>query len=106
MTDAEKELRRLAQEATPGPWEVEEDGDWDEAWCQWHRVGKLDMAGAKLNKDTRFIAAADPAAVLALLERIEALEKWQDDAVRLYEQGDRYVADHAWAEKHRREKAP
>lgn len=41
--------------------------------------------------------------VLALLERVSHLQRWQDEAVRRYEKGDRYAADHVWAEKHRRE---
>lgn len=40
---------------------------------------------------------------LALLGQVAELQRWQDEAVRLYEKGDRYVADHVWAEKHRRE---
>lgn len=63
MNDLE-ELKRLAQAATPGPW----------------------MAFSR----TRFHAAAQPAAVLALIERVERAEKERDLAkIRLERDGGR-----------------
>lgn len=83
MTDAENELRRLAEAATPGPWEY--DG---------HRIqcvtpAPVDWADEpqkpsviwdpncfdRPKEDRPFIVAANPATVLALLDRIEVLEK-------------------------------
>ena len=57
------EIEAAARAATPGPWAVKEDecNGKEEAWCAWHRVGALSMMGRDLNKDTRFIAAANPA---------------------------------------------
>ena len=103
MTDAEKELRRLAQAATPGPWFA---GAWSgqchinhggihpgPPGCKYDYVKteaygfvSADAPGMSVVSETKngtqmaardkgFIAAANPAAVLALLDRIEALEK-------------------------------
>lgn len=74
MTDAEKELRDAAQAATQGQWEVAESLGYDEVYCNWHQIGPLEFRGAAPDADGRFIAAANPTAVLALLDRIEALE--------------------------------
>lgn len=67
MTDAEKELRRLAEGAKSG-----------------------------------LVMSLYPVTVLALLNRIEALEKWQDEACAMYVKGDRFLGDFVWAERHRR----
>lgn len=89
MTDAEKELKRLAQAATPGPWK-----HFTQTYGEWTVVGGgettlqhaiADCRADKLTKaqnaaNGEFIAATDPSAVLALLERIEALEKQAADA--------------------------
>src|SRR5690606_32266238 len=51
-------LRDLAEKATPGPWWIDSHGElshWTNDW------------------DASFIAAANPATILALLEEIEAL---------------------------------
>ena len=110
MTDAEKELRRLAQKATPGPWFA---GAWS-GQCHINHGGihpgppacrydylKTEAYGfvsaeqpgvtiiaettngvSMAGRDKGFIAAANPAAVLALLDRIEALEKQVGEAER------------------------
>lgn len=114
MTDAEKRLREFAQAATPGEWRAETDGGMNPL-MPWRIARPFEPRHAttarrpyhalySTDADARFAVAAQPSAVLALLDRIEALEKWQDEAVRLHEKGDRYVADHVWAEKHRRER--
>jgi hypothetical protein len=61
------ELKRLAEAATPGPWagehDVYSDGGHGERICK--------MATAE---DSAFIAAANPAAVLALIAELEQLQ--------------------------------
>lgn len=64
MTDAEKELRRLAKTAAP----FSNAGDW------LYRILKHNYN----TYDERFVAAATPVAVLALLDRIEALENFAE----------------------------
>ena len=68
-----EELRRLAEAATPGPWESYDRGIGWEVWAD----------GAPLNSafrdtfpayDAAYIAATDPAAVLDLLDRLDAAE--------------------------------
>jgi hypothetical protein len=55
-----EEVLRLEELATPGPWEIVPDcaGGKDEAWCYWHRIGKLELTGKHPNNDGVFIAAA------------------------------------------------
>lgn len=86
MTDY-TELKRLAGDATPGPWErgdgnevsVSEEGD--EAYWSWEVAGpaQLHGSGDQPDKDADFIVAANPAAVLALIAENERLK----DQVRL-----------------------
>ena len=59
----DKELRKLAEGATPGPWNV------NTAYIGWEAALSEDLP----EKDAAFIAAANPATVLRLLERIAAL---------------------------------
>ncbi len=88
MTDIQ-ELKRLAEAATPGPWEngcyevYEVNGSAD-------RICK----GASA-EDSAFIAAANPTAILSLLTRIEALEQ---DAKHLHVKlaGEKLRADQGW----------
>jgi len=77
MTDT-KELRRLALLATPGPWEIM----WREGWTSANvvRHGERGSVGAIAKvpsfarqdrneaNDVRYIAAASPSVVLALLD--------------------------------------
>lgn len=76
-TDA---LRKLAQAASPGPWEYQEDDDG--YWVYWVRtsekVSLLCCEGydqwTPPDYDAKFIAAANPAAILSLIERAEKAE--------------------------------
>jgi hypothetical protein len=67
-------LRKIAEAATPGPWDTKEDecNGKDEAWCYWHRVGPFSLMGEKLNHNDRFIATFNPAMILKLLAVVEA----------------------------------
>lgn len=84
-SDQIKELRRLAEVATPGPWHSPGLGeihmsshDSVAQICFQHDLADDDeQFGTQADAD--FIAAANPAAILSLLARIEALEQ---DAAR------------------------
>ena len=78
------ELRRLAEAATPGPWEAfgAVDGRRSERWLgvttdmraiESARAGDVFAAQNCTRQDALFIAAANPAAVLALLDERDAL---------------------------------
>ena len=86
-----KELRRLAQAATPGPWWVNQDSLNHGFECgvleinakDWHALaGAWGVTGAKPSEEgaanAAFIAAANPAAINELLDRLEATEKERD----------------------------
>ena len=87
------ELRRLAQAATPGPWiaagpsfgeslpkylnevAVDREGDEDDGYSICNTPIGLDE---ELSADMAFIAAANPATVIELLDRLEAAEKGRE----------------------------
>ncbi|MBX8970806.1 MULTISPECIES: ead/Ea22-like family protein [Citrobacter] len=80
MTALNKQaLRQLATRATPGPWE-EENG---EVWIMRNGTANSiltsicgdDTSGQQDFDNARFIAAANPAAVLTLLDELEAAQK-------------------------------
>ena len=77
-----KELRRLAQAATPGPWVSQ--GRYIGTPRHMSYIGEVrDQCGnwsdtEKSRADSAFIAAANPAAVSELLDRLEAAEKERD----------------------------
>lgn len=92
MTDSEKELRDLAKAATPGEWRAETDGGMNPL-MPWRIARPLEPrhettarrpyhALYSTDADARFAVAANPAVVLALLDRIEALEKQVGEAER------------------------
>ena len=74
-----KELRRLAQAATPGPWASQ--GRYIGTPRHMSYIGEVrDQCGnwsdtEKSRADSAFIAAANPAAINDLLDRLEAAEK-------------------------------
>ena len=72
------ELRRLAEAATPGPWSLT-DGDPAMSGQHW-TIRRQGVAGIRIsgftygfNGDAAYIAAANPATVLALLDDADAL---------------------------------
>ena len=88
------ELKRLAVAAVPGPWDITEDSakGKSEAWCCWHDVGPFSMPGKCATANDEFIAAANPAAILGMIEWIESDSKdiedhpmSAEDAIRLAE---------------------
>lgn len=89
MTDLAK-LKALAEAATPGPWRADftrisgyvwpEKGPWIcntiiPVWAACGGTGK-DTPGYK---DTSYIAAANPTTILALIERVEELERERNE---------------------------
>lgn len=91
MTDAE--LRRLAEGATPGPWEHQQnfpDHEGPDTW--WvdgpeNSVVGVDCTGRPCvtKADSRYIAAVSPDAVLDMLNRLDlahrlshAVSEWED----------------------------
>lgn len=76
------ELRMLMQSATPGPWEVyglDQNGQAiikgehiEIATCWHHCVGSIEK---EMHANAAFIAAANPAAISELLDRLETAEK-------------------------------
>ena len=82
-----KELRKLAEAATPGPWEKVGDGiDGGKVGCetvidvedlpaaQYPEMQSGEMVGDNLINDLEYIAAMNPATTLKLLGALEALE--------------------------------
>lgn len=85
------ELKRLAEKATSGPWRAIDYGSYDgseECWYVETSAGPADifdcMDGtiepnhwnpARGKADMQFIAAANPAAILALIAEVECLRK-------------------------------
>lgn len=80
-------LKQLAEAATPGPWdrsdgnEVSISYEGDEAYWSWENAGpaQLHGTGTQPLADADFIAAANPAAVLALIAENEELRKERDN---------------------------
>ena len=84
MTDLTNELRRLAQAATPGPWILLPVGDKSKCFAVadinlLSVLTVVDECGTSfgavyLDGDAKFIAAANPATVSELLDRLEDAE--------------------------------
>ncbi len=85
MNDSTVRLKQLAEEATPGPWTVGKD-DASHLIFYPYDTGETDLSRIVISDtevsmgDKRFIAAANPEAVLGLIARIEKLEA----ALRFY----------------------
>jgi hypothetical protein len=81
MSATDDELRRLAEAATPGPWHFglkvvgRTDDAHVDAWVCALGGGICEMSGMRgIEVNAAFIAAANPAAVLALLDRLRGAE--------------------------------
>ncbi|HBN8935191.1 TPA: ead/Ea22-like family protein [Pseudomonas aeruginosa] len=106
MTD-HAELRRLAEAATPGPWEYQAPLKVLAADRTWIVLIALSHANCREDKaNSRFIAANNPKTVLALLDEIDGLSDelsactehpggcgyWREAAKRRAEERDRLRA--------------
>ena len=87
-------LRRLAEAATPGPWEAEHKPHARMTGDMWFLLGPdrlhlgglcawTDDAPEEASANAAYIAAAHPAAVLALLDRAERAEAERDAAQQM-----------------------
>ena len=108
-----KELRRLAQEATPGPWKLLPVGDKSKCFA----VADIDFlsvltvvyecgtsfGAVYLYGDAKFIAAANPATVIELLNRLEAAEKERDalraELAQLHKEADKFGDGIDWIQR-------
>ncbi|MGL4506242.1 MAG: ead/Ea22-like family protein [Aeromonas sobria] len=72
-----QELRKLADQATAGPWEARGDGRVGGVAAQDKRLNGgyfvAECYGPRAERNSRFIAAARPEVVLALLDRLDEL---------------------------------
>lgn len=75
-----KRLRELAEKATQGPWETEYDNHGNGGFSEWYNVGPktgrprvAEVHSGEAN--AAYIAAANPATILALLDRLEQAER-------------------------------
>lgn len=80
MTIDKQALRKAAEKATPGPWEMEQENIWftDADGYTKHLMYAQQGDGVDDKQDhynTAFIAAANPATVLTLLDDLVAAEK-------------------------------
>lgn len=104
MNDSTLRLKKLAEAATPGPWEHEEK-------CSLHDAPTVRANGFYVAscctsedgegiKDAAFIAAANPEVVLGLIARIEELEKQQaDKAIDTLLNAPQYLIQDLWCEQ-------
>ena len=88
MTALNKQaLRQLAENATPGPWEMEHENIWfrDTEGYTKHLMYAYqgdDVDDQQDHDNTAYIAAFNPKVVLALLDELEAAEKRYEDMLR------------------------
>lgn len=87
MTILVQQLRTLAERATPGPWELQTSNSWRRIGTAGGRFADGDVLAptshrgdnhpdlAARQEDLDFIVAANPAAILVLLDKVEQLEK-------------------------------
>ena len=68
------ELRRLAQAATPGPWGTTDAVDKTIINSSFNQLA-ICYRNSRALKDAEYIAAANPAAINELLDRLELSEK-------------------------------
>ncbi|ECC8136131.1 ead/Ea22-like family protein [Salmonella enterica] len=84
MSNIDKQaLREAAEKATPGPWEMEQENIWftDEEGCTKHLAYVQqgdDVDDKQDHYNTAFIAAANPATMLALLDENIQLQREKD----------------------------
>nr|WP_288355948.1 ead/Ea22-like family protein [uncultured Pseudomonas sp.] len=87
MTILVQQLRERASRATPGPWELQTSNSWRRIGTTGGRFADGDVLAptthrgdnhpdlAARQEDLDFIVAANPAAILVLLDKVEQLEK-------------------------------
>lgn len=100
MSNIDKQaLRKAAEKATPGPWGIARNGKTITS-NQSHPVAVITedfhrmLANGKTGGDAEFIAAANPATVLALLDELEDYKAAYEEEYR-YKEAQRSVIDDA-----------
>ena len=83
-----KALRELAQKATPGPWEVTNERFVRQSNDPRHVIARCSKADQLIQQNAEYIAAANPATVLALLDECETLREDLNDARNGWEQAN------------------
>ncbi|EAM5232607.1 ead/Ea22-like family protein [Salmonella enterica] len=88
MTIDKQALRKAAEKATPGPWEMEQENIWftDEDGYTKHLVYVQqgdDVDDKQDHYNTAFIAAANPATMLALLDELEHYKSREERVTKL-----------------------
>jgi hypothetical protein len=87
-------LRAAAEKATPGPWEITKvnvgyvNEEWELTGPTVRTPNGLAtpvVIGTPWEPNARFIALANPATVLALLDRLEAVERARDELADMFE---------------------
>lgn len=84
MSNIDKQaLRNLARRATPGPWTMEHENIWYYENGYTKHLAYFckgdDVDDSQDDVNTRYVAAADPSTVLALLDELEAKDKQIND---------------------------
>lgn len=86
MSEDRKQLRNLAERATPGPWELQTSNSWRRIGTTGGRFADGDVLAptthrgdnhpdlAARQEDLEFIVAANPSAVLAMLDEIDRIK--------------------------------
>lgn len=90
-------LREAAEKATPGPWEMEQENIWftDAEGYTKHLIYVQqgdDVDDKQDHYNTAFIAEANPATILALLDELEAAERERDNWRNSFD-NERFRAD-------------
>jgi len=98
MTVDTTKLRELAQAATPGPWRSTDAIEWDECVAEisyWHVFQEEGTELSSMDNDAEYIAAANPATVLALLDEIDKLRTIEAAARNLVKVKGRHHSEQA-----------
>lgn len=98
MTDRLQELRRIAEAATPGPWEVVGLDGYGGPYAlrMPHRSGRTwyGVEGIKRREDAEYFVACDPDTIRALLDERDALREALEMIVKMVET-DGFAWDYA-----------
>lgn len=110
MNDSTLRLKKLAEAATPGPWEVSGTGQQvlkeadvpygNQRICETNSMASHYPGKNLCWANVAFIAAANPEVVLGLIARIEELEKQQaDKAIDTLLNAPKYLIQDLWYEQ-------
>lgn len=101
--DSLAKLRALAEAATPGPWTFEQpECLYESIWAPNPAEPDALYDIPRNAEDQRFIAAANPAAVLSILDELARIRRLAEEACDLANDviNEFYDDNPAWAERH------